>query len=73
MTLIEVHLIERVFSSEQKHQIIEKLTNAMVSIEGERMRGVTWVKISEVTSGDWGVGGQPLTAEALRVLIPRDS
>jgi 4-oxalocrotonate tautomerase len=73
MTLIEVHLIERVFSPEQKHQIIEKLTNAMVSIEGERMRGVTWVKISEVTSGDWGVGGQPLTAEALRALIPRDA
>jgi len=73
MTLIEVHLIERVFSPEQKHQIIERLTNAMVSIEGERMRGVTWVKISEVTRGDWGVGGQPLTAEALRALIPRDA
>ena len=72
MPLIEVHVILGVFSPEQKRQIIEKLTDAMVSIEGERMRGVTWVKISEVTSGDWGVGGQTLTAEALRVLIPRD-
>jgi 4-oxalocrotonate tautomerase len=68
MTLIEVHLIEKVFTPEQKRQIIEKLTDAMVSIEGENLRGVTWVKISEVTSGDWGVGGQPLTTEAVRAL-----
>jgi 4-oxalocrotonate tautomerase len=68
MPLIEVHLIEKVFTPEQKHQIIEKLTDAMVSIEGENMRGVTWVKVSEVTSGDWGVGGQLLTTEAMRAL-----
>ena len=50
--LIEVHLVEKVFSHEQKRQIIQRLTDAMVSIEGENMRGVTWVKISEVTSGE---------------------
>lgn len=68
MPLIEVHLIENVFTPEQKHKIIEKLTDAMVSIEGENMRGVTWVKVQEVRSGDWGIGGQPLTTEALRAL-----
>ena len=66
MPLIDVHLIEGVFSAEQKRQMIEKLTDAMVSIEGESMRGVTWVKISEVASGDWGIGGQPLTADAVK-------
>jgi 4-oxalocrotonate tautomerase len=54
MTLIEVHLIEDVFDSARKKQIIEKLTDAMVSIEGKNMRSVTWVKISEVASGEWG-------------------
>ena len=39
MPLIEVHLIEKVFNPEQKRQIIQKLTDAMVSIEGENMRG----------------------------------
>jgi 4-oxalocrotonate tautomerase len=53
MPLIEVHLVEKVFNPEQKRQIIQKLTDAMVSIEGENMRGVTWVKISEVASGEW--------------------
>jgi 4-oxalocrotonate tautomerase len=68
MPLIEVHLIENVFSAEQKRQVIEKLTDAMVSVEGENMRGVTWVKISEVASGEGGSGGQPLTTEAVRQL-----
>lgn len=68
MPLIEVHLIENVFDHAQKKQIIEKLTDAMVGIEGENMRGVTWVKISEVASGEWGIGGQPLTAEAVKEL-----
>jgi 4-oxalocrotonate tautomerase len=40
----------------------------MVAIERENMRGVTWVKISEVTSGDWGIGGQPLTTETVKEL-----
>jgi 4-oxalocrotonate tautomerase len=68
MPLIEVHLIENVFSPEQKRRMIEGLTDTMVAIEGENMRGVTWVKITEVASGEWGIGGQPLTTEAVKNL-----
>lgn len=68
MPLIQVSVIKGVFSSEQKNQMITKLTDAMVSIEGENMRGVTWVKIDEIESGDWGVGGQALTTEAVKAL-----
>jgi 4-oxalocrotonate tautomerase len=66
MPLIDVHLIEGVFSPDQKRQMIERLTDAFVSVEGEHLRDVTWVKISEVASGDWGIGGQPLTTEAVK-------
>ncbi len=68
MPLIEVHVIRDVFTPAQKKQIIEKVTDAMVGVEGENMRGVTWVKIHEVASGDWAIGGQPLTTEAVRDL-----
>jgi 4-oxalocrotonate tautomerase len=68
MPLINVKLIEDVFTSEQKEQIVERLTDAMVSVEGENMRGVTWVVVEEVRSGDWGIGGQPLTTEAVKAL-----
>src|SRR6516164_1423656 len=66
MPLIEVHLIEKVFSSTQKRQIIEKLTDAMVTVEGENMRGVTTVKISGVAIGRFRTGGKPLTTEAVK-------
>ena len=68
MPLINVHLIEGVFDDDQKAQMIEKLTDTMVEIEGENMRGVTWVVIEEVKSGDWGLGGQALTTDAVRSL-----
>jgi 4-oxalocrotonate tautomerase len=60
MPLINVKLIEDVFSPEQKHEIIRRLTDAMVEVEGEHMRPVTWCIIEEVTSGDWGIAGNPL-------------
>jgi len=48
--------------------MVEKLTDAMVTIEGENMRGVTWVVIEEVKSGDWGIGGKTLTTEDVKAL-----
>ncbi len=65
MPLINVKIIENVFSQEQKQEMVKKLTDTMVSIEGENMRGVTWVIIDEVKSGDWGIGGQALNTEAV--------
>ena len=68
MPLIQVKLIEEVFTPAQKKEIITKLTDAMVAIEGENMRPVTWVIIEDVRSGDWGIGGQAMTTEAVRAL-----
>lgn len=68
MPLINVKVIEGVFSPEQKTQIIRNLTNAMVEIEGEGMRPVTWTVIEEVKSGDWGIAGKPVEAADVRAL-----
>ena len=68
MPLINVKVIENVFTEQQKHDIVERLTNAMVDIEGENMRPVTWVIVEEVNSGDWGIGGQALTTADVRAL-----
>ena len=71
MPLINVKLIEGVFTPEQKTQIAERLTDAMVSVEGENMRGVTWCVIDEVKSGDWGIGGNGLTTADVHALQGR--
>ena len=68
MPLIQVKLIENVFTPAQKSQMITKLTDAMVSIEGENMRQVTSVVIEEVRSGEWSIGGQALTTDAVHAL-----
>jgi len=68
MPLIQVKLIEGVFSDEQKREMVRRLTDAMVSIEGENMRPVTWVVIEDVKSGQWGVGGNPLTTTDVKNL-----
>lgn len=61
MPLIEVKMIEGVFSTEKKQEIIKKLTDAMVSIEGEALRPYTVVLLEEVRSGDWAFGGKSFT------------
>ena len=68
MPLIQVKVIEGVFTEAQKREIIHKLTDAMVSIEGENMRPVTLVIIEEVKSGDWGIGGKSLTRADVKTL-----
>ena len=68
MPLIQVRVIKDVFNREQKKQIISKLTDAMVAVEGENMRPVTWVTVEEVESGDWGIAGNPLTTADVRAL-----
>ena len=66
MPLVDVQVIEGVFNDQQKQDMIKRVTDAMVAVEGEAMRGVTWVRVLEVKSGQWAVGGNALTAEAVR-------
>ena len=68
MPLINVKLIEGVFTPDQKSEIVRRLTDTMVEIEGENMRPVTWCVIEEVASGDWGIAGQPMRTEDVLAL-----
>ena len=68
MPLVNVKVIEGVFSEAQKTEMVQKLTDTMVSIEGENMRQVTWVVIDEVKSGNWGIGGNAITTETDKTL-----
>ncbi len=71
MPLVNVKVIENVFTPEQKKLIISKLTDTMVAIEGEALRQVTWVTIEEVKEGNWGIGGQALNASIVRQMQQR--
>jgi len=38
--------------------MIQKVTEAEIEVEGEAMRGVTFVIIEEVKAGDWAIRGK---------------
>ena len=68
MPLVTIDIIKDVFSSEQKKDLIEKVTEAMIAVEGEALRPVTWVKLNEIEQGDWAIGGQRLNAAAVHAM-----
>ena len=68
MPLVQVKVIEGVFSQAQKQEIIKKITDTMVSVGGENMRQVTFVIVEEVKSADWGIGGKVMTTADVKAL-----
>ena len=68
MPLIQVKVVEGVFTTAQKQEIIERLTDALVAVEGENLRQHTWCVIEEIPTGAWGIGGQSQTADDVRAL-----
>ena len=68
MPLVTIDVIKDVFSAEQKRALISKVTEAMVEVEGEAMRPVTWVRIKEIAGGDWAIGGKPLQASDVQAM-----
>ncbi len=68
MPLATIKMIEGVFSGDEKQRMIEKVTEAMLSVEGENLRDYTLVILEEVKSGDWGVGGKTLTSDDVKRL-----
>lgn len=66
MPLVQIKGISGYLTLPQKQEIISKVTDAIVSVEGEGLRPVTWVLIEDVASGEWGVAGKTVTVDDLR-------
>lgn len=68
MPLVTIDVIKDVFTPTQKKELISKVTEAMIAVEGENMRPVTWVRINEFEGGDWAIGGKALKASDVHAL-----
>lgn len=68
MPLVQIKGIAGYLSAEEKQTLIARVTDAVVSVEGEGLRAVTWVIVDDVPSGAWGVGGEAVTTDALRAM-----
>jgi 4-oxalocrotonate tautomerase len=68
MPYVDIKVIEGVFDATQKEEMITRVTETMVDIEGEALRPFTLVTVAEVRSGSWGVGGKALTTQDVKDL-----
>ena len=68
MPYIEITVIKGVFDRDEKTEMIQKVNEAVVEVEGEPLRDKTFVVVDEIESGDWGIGGHVPTAEDIRSL-----
>ena len=68
MPIVDIKLIEGVFSKEEIEKLIKDVTDVVVSFMGENLRSHTLVVVQEVKSGSWGVGGQAIGLEEVRAM-----
>lgn len=65
MPFVSVKAIAGTLSPEQKTEMISRVTDAVVTVEGEFVRTYTWVVVEEIAGSDWGFGGQPVSEETI--------
>jgi 4-oxalocrotonate tautomerase len=68
MPLVTIDVIKDVFTPSQKQELIHRVTEAMIAVEGEPLRPVTWVRVQEFEQGDWAIGGQALRARDVHAM-----
>ncbi|MBA3654087.1 MAG: tautomerase family protein [Actinobacteria bacterium] len=69
MPYINVRLMEDVLTPEQKQTIAEGITETLVRVIGEPIRGATWVLIDDIRSGQLVIGGDALTTDGVKQLL----
>ena len=68
MPFIDIKVIEGVFSPEEQRELVERVTEAVVSVEGEALRPVTHPVVTEPPSGSWAVGGRAMATGDVKAL-----
>jgi len=69
MPFIDVKVMEGVLSAGQKQAIAQGVTDEFAEAVGEPARGLTWVVIQDVSSGQWTMGGKAVTTEGVKELL----
>lgn len=63
MPLVQIQHLAGAFTREQQIVLVKEMTEAFVRASGEGIRANVLVTVSEIQSGLWGVGGEPVTIE----------
>ena len=69
MPYINCRVMEGVLDEDQKAEIAERITETFASVVGEPVRGLTWVVIDDISSGQLTIGGRPITTEGVQEVL----
>ncbi len=71
MPVIQINMVQGVFTRRMKAQLIRKITDAFVEVTGtEKARPLVRVLYYELPPHDWGTAGTPITDPFLRKVFP---
>jgi 4-oxalocrotonate tautomerase len=71
MPLITVKVFKNELNQKQSEQLIQNITESVLSVTHEKLRSATWVMIEEINDGHWGVAGNALTLNDVKKLIQK--
>jgi 4-oxalocrotonate tautomerase len=66
MPFIDIKVIQGVFTPDEQRELVERVSEAVISVEGESLRPFTHTVVTETPSGSWAIGGQPMRAEDVK-------
>lgn len=67
MPTVDIKVIEGVFSHDEQREMVERVSEAMIGVEGEALRDSTHVTLTETPrEGAWAIGGQVLSADHVK-------
>jgi 4-oxalocrotonate tautomerase len=69
MPLVTIRALEGALSPAQREELMLRVTEAVVSVEGEGVRPVTWVIFDEIRDRTIAVGGDVKSSAYVRGLI----
>ena len=68
MPFIDIKVIQGVFTPEEKRELVERVSETVIAVEGEALRPYTTTAITETPSGEWTVGGRTYTADEVKTV-----
>ncbi|WP_227816228.1 tautomerase family protein [Nitrogeniibacter aestuarii] len=69
MPIIDIKVFKDELSPEQSRALIARITDAVTEVTSEKLREVTWVTVTEVKDGHWGVGGKAIGLPDVKAMI----
>lgn len=71
MPLIDIQIMEGVFTEDEKARMIEAVTRGFGSVAGNAMAEATSTRIHEIKPGSWGYGGRVFSLSEAQAIKER--